>query len=67
MVLSMSLRDAPKLDTFSDSDCFIVFYQIKKRGSRDMKQLIGKTEVIWDNHNPDFVRNFEIDYFFEEV
>jgi hypothetical protein len=28
--------------------------------------MIGKTEVIWDNHDPDFVTSFEVDYFFEE-
>lgn len=70
MMISFSLRDVPKLDTFSDSDPFIVFYALKKSGgqnSRAMKQLIGKTEVIWDQHNPDFVRQFEVDYYFEEV
>jgi hypothetical protein len=25
------------------------------------------TEVIWDNHDPDFVKQFEVDYFFEET
>ena len=32
-----------------------------------MKVLLGKTEVIWDNHNPDFVTQFTVDYYFEET
>jgi len=27
----------------------------------------GRTEVIWDNLNPDFVKKFVMDYFFEEM
>ena len=29
--------------------------------------MIGKTEVIWDSPNPDFVTQFEVDYKFEEI
>ena len=25
------------------------------------------TEVIWDNHDPDFVKQFDVDYLFEEA
>jgi hypothetical protein len=28
--------------------------------------MIGRSEVIWDNHEPDFVKSFEVDYLFEE-
>ena len=28
--------------------------------------MLGKTETIWDNHDPDFVKQFQVDYFFEE-
>ena len=27
----------------------------------------GRTEVIWDNLNPEFVKKFVVDYFFEEL
>ena len=32
-----------------------------------MKQEIGRTECISDNLNPIFVKNMQIDYYFEEV
>ena len=39
--------------------------------ARNVKSLsgvfqIGRTEVIWDNLNPDFVKKFVMEYFFEE-
>ena len=30
------------------------------------KENLGRTEVIWDSDNPCFVKQFEVDYFFEE-
>ena len=65
-MLNISLRDVPKLDTSSKSDCFCVLYAMKGRGNQAMKQMLGKTETIWDNHAPDFVKQFQVDYFFEE-
>jgi len=32
----------------------------------DVAVQVGRTEVIQDNLNPDFVRKFVLDYFFEE-
>jgi hypothetical protein len=32
-----------------------------------MKSKIGTTECIYDNLNPQFVKNFEVDYLFEET
>lgn len=32
-----------------------------------MKQQIGKTECIYDNLNPEFVTNIEVDYLFEDT
>ncbi|KAK2502369.1 hypothetical protein MC885_006455 [Smutsia gigantea] len=34
--------------------------------SRDGEQAFGRTEVIDNTLNPDFVRKFIVDYFFEE-
>ena len=28
---------------------------------------VGRTEVVWDNNNPDFVKQFQVDYLFEQV
>ena len=28
---------------------------------------VGRTEIIWDNLNPEFVKKFIVDYYFEEV
>ena len=57
------MQNVPKLDVNSKSDCFVVLYQVKNR----MKQMIGKSEVIWDSVNPSFVTQFEVDYKFEEA
>jgi|MDSY01.1.fsa_nt_gb hypothetical protein len=52
-------RDLRKMDYFSDSDPFCVVYL---NGVE-----IGRTEIIRDNHNPEFTKSFLVDYFFEEV
>lgn len=64
--LSFSLKDVPKLDPNSKSDCFLVFYEIVKVDGKAKKQKLGDSEIVWDNSNPDFVRHFSVDYFFEE-
>lgn len=66
LTLSFSLRDLPNLDTFSKTDAFIILYQLKKQGTRTLKQQIGRTECIYDNLNPDFVTSIHVDYLFEE-
>ena len=65
--LSFSLEDLPNLDTFSKTDAFIILYELKKQGNRTIKQKVGRTECIFDNLNPDFVKSFEVDYLFEET
>ena len=64
--LSFALRNVPKLDAKSKSDCFVVFYALRGAGNQVVKQKIGTTETIWDDSNPDFVKQFDVDYFFEE-
>jgi hypothetical protein len=32
-----------------------------------MKVKIGQTECIYDNLNPNFVTNFDVDYLFEDT
>ena len=55
------------MDAGSKSDCFIVFYTLHQRGTKTVKQVLGRTETIWDSSDPDFVKQFEVDYFFEET
>ena len=56
------------MDVLSKSDPFVVFYALNEPSNGETtKKKIGQTEVIWDNHDPDFVMQFEIDYFFEQV
>lgn len=64
--LSFSLRDLPNLDTFSKTDAFIILYELKKSSNgQHFKQMLGRTEVIYDNLNPTFVKNFNVEYYFE--
>ncbi|CAH1784993.1 unnamed protein product [Owenia fusiformis] len=52
------------MDTFSKSDPMGVVY-IQEFGKREWKEF-GRTEIIWNNLNPDFVKKFQMEYFFEE-
>ncbi|KAF3828940.1 hypothetical protein GH733_003204 [Mirounga leonina] len=52
------------LDTFSKSDPMVVLYT-QSRASQEWREF-GRTEVIDNTLNPDFVRKFVLDYFFEE-
>ena len=52
----------PNLDTFTRTDGMCVLF--KKEGTQWRE--IGKTEVIMDNLNPKWVKNFEVPYHFEK-
>ncbi|XP_072328966.1 copine-9-like isoform X1 [Scyliorhinus torazame] len=52
------------VDTFSKSDPVVVLF-IQGIGSKEWREY-GRTEVIENTLNPDFVRKFVLDYFFEE-
>ena len=52
------------LDTFSKSDPII--HVFLKDGKAKQYSLIGKTEMILNNLNPDFTKTFTIDYYFEK-
>ncbi|XP_077983479.1 copine-8-like isoform X2 [Glandiceps talaboti] len=62
--VSVSARNILDMDTFSKSDPICVMY-VQKVGSDKFVEY-GRTEIIWDNLNPDFVEKFSLDYFFEE-
>ncbi|XP_038067397.1 copine-8-like isoform X1 [Patiria miniata] len=63
--LTVSCRKLLDMDTFSKSDPLCVMY-IQTTGSETYKEY-GRSEVIMNTLNPDFVKKFVIDYFFEEV
>ena len=52
------------MENFSKSDPY-AFVLIKNEN--DVKwQKLGPTETIWNDLNPDFVRTFLVNYFFEK-
>lgn len=63
VVLYMSCRKLKDLDVMSKSDPQVEVY-LKDKTSQNWS-LIGKTEIIKDNLNPDFITSVECDYFFE--
>ena len=61
--LYFSCKKLIDADTFSKSDPYIKLYEIQQSGNL---QLMGMTEVIQDNLNPDFETAIKIEYFFEK-
>ncbi|NXN26620.1 CPNE9 protein, partial [Nycticryphes semicollaris] len=57
-------RNLLDMDTFSKSDPVAVLF-VQGSGSSEWKEF-GRTEVIDNTLNPDFVRKFVLDYYFEE-
>ncbi|NWY04762.1 CPNE9 protein, partial [Nothoprocta ornata] len=57
-------RNLLDMDTFSKSDPVVVLF-VQGAGSSEWKEF-GRTEVIDNTLNPDFVRKFVLDYYFEE-
>ncbi|KAL6474225.1 hypothetical protein MHYP_G00177860 [Metynnis hypsauchen] len=62
--MTVSCRNLLDRDTFSKSDPICVLYT-QTVASREWREF-GRTEVIDNTLNPDFVRKFILDYFFEE-
>lgn len=62
--ISVSCRNLRDCDTFSKSDPICVLFV--KDAKSDHYFEHGRTEMIKDNLNPDFVKKFVINYFFEE-
>ena len=58
--LSFKCEQLPNMDTFSKSDPFVIVYKQDKRW-----QMIGKTELIKNNLNPQFVTKVLVDFHFE--
>ena len=64
IVLSLSCRNLTNLDRFSVSDPEVHVYV--RTGKQSAYALLGKTEMVLNNLNPDFVKTFTLDYFFEK-
>jgi len=62
--IAIACRNLPDMDVLSKSDPMCVVY-VKQFASEHWRE-IGRTEVIKNTLNPDFVRKFVMDYFFEE-
>ncbi|XP_028430545.1 LOW QUALITY PROTEIN: copine-9 [Perca flavescens] len=62
--ISVSCRNLLDMDTFSKSDPVVVLY-VQGLGTKEWREF-GRTEVIYNTLNPDFVRKFILDFFFEE-
>ncbi|XP_073475795.1 copine-8 [Aquarana catesbeiana] len=62
--LTISCRNLLDRDTFSKSDPLCVLYT-QGIGNKEWREY-GRTEVIDNTLNPDFVKKFIMDYFFEE-
>ncbi|XP_008399390.1 copine-8 [Poecilia reticulata] len=62
--ITVSCRNLLDMDTFSKSDPICVLYT-QGMGNKEWREF-GRTEVIDNTLNPDFVRKFMLDYFFEE-
>lgn len=61
--LGFKCEDLPNMDTFSKSDPFVVLYKFDTKGHPTQ---IGKTEVIHDNLNPEFIKKILVDFHFEQ-
>ncbi|XP_029140669.1 copine-9 [Protobothrops mucrosquamatus] len=62
--LTVSCRSLLDMDTFSKSDPVVILY-IQETADKEWREF-GRTEVIDNTLNPDFVRKFVLDYYFEE-
>ncbi|KAM6925096.1 copine-5-like [Xenentodon cancila] len=62
--ITVSCRNLLDRDTFSKSDPLVVLYT-QGVESKQWREF-GRTEVIKNTLNPDFVRKYILDYFFEE-
>ncbi|XP_062248783.1 copine-9-like [Platichthys flesus] len=62
--VTVSCRNLLDVDTFSKSDPVVVLY-LQAVGNKEWREF-GRTEVIDNTRNPDFVRKFVLDFLFEE-
>jgi len=76
--ISVKCKNLKKSDLLSASDPFCVLYSIPHQLAGNLskpkkppkvpsihEKEIGRTEVLYDTHNPEFVTRFRTDYYFE--
>ena len=59
--LTFSASSLPNMDSGSKTDPFIVLWELHG----NQKKQVGTSEVIADNLNPEWVKNIDVDYYFE--
>ncbi|CAG9321491.1 unnamed protein product [Blepharisma stoltei] len=62
--LFICIRKLKDVEYISKSDPFVEIFE--KTSYEGKWSKLGQTEIIWNNLNPDFIRNFTLDYHFEE-
>ncbi|KAJ8301692.1 hypothetical protein KUTeg_020679 [Tegillarca granosa] len=62
--ISVSCRNLIDADVFSKSDPLCVLF-VEEPGTKQWREF-GRTEIIWNNLNPDFVKKFVMHYYFEQ-
>ncbi len=63
LLLSVSLRELPQMDYLSKSDPFVAMFVVQGGGVR----FVERTETIWNNHQPDFMKMITVEYVFEKT
>ena len=63
--LHVSCRNLFKMDVFSPSDPLVKIYTKEQTRKGEQWKLLGATEHIENDPNPNFVKYFEMEYFFE--
>lgn len=61
--LTVSCTELINMDTFSKSDPQVIMFAMQNNLWKEQ----GRTEIIWDNLNPKFVKSFVLDYYFESM
>ncbi|KAF0978021.1 hypothetical protein FDP41_002976 [Naegleria fowleri] len=66
--LHISCRNLRNMDVLSKSDPRVLVYiGFPQNNPQFTWRLLGETETVKDNLNPNFVKSFVLDYFFEET
>eukprot|EP00468_Gymnochlora_sp_CCMP2014_P007172 CAMPEP_0167752038 /NCGR_PEP_ID=MMETSP0110_2-20121227/6911_1 /TAXON_ID=629695 /ORGANISM="Gymnochlora sp., Strain CCMP2014" /LENGTH=753 /DNA_ID=CAMNT_0007637599 /DNA_START=139 /DNA_END=2400 /DNA_ORIENTATION=- len=61
--IKVSCRNLTSKDLFSKSDPVVICYEnIRGHGWRE----VGRTELLWNKHNPDFKTKIKMPYYFEK-
>ena len=60
--ITLACENLPNLDRSSKTDAMCVLFDVSGRHQK----RIGETEIIADSLNPEFVKEFNVDYYFEQ-